>query len=94
MGYKIPKLKNKTGRWEVHPCKLPDTDGKRVTAKGHIWRCHCGRRWKYLETTELEEYPRTVTNFWTEQTPEMDLADAERELAEVEKLANKKQHNI
>jgi Holliday junction resolvase RusA-like endonuclease len=90
----IPISKIKKGRWEVHPCLLPDTDNKQLTAKGHIWRCHCGRRWKYIESKRLAHYSHQVTDFWKEQTPEMDLADAERELAEVEKMANKKQHYI
>lgn len=69
--------RKKGGKWEMHPCVLPERAG--ITSEGTVWACKCGRRWKYIKFSK-EEYPYTGKRIWQERTPEMDLADAEKEL--------------
>jgi hypothetical protein len=63
------------GEWETHPCDLP-SPGRLGSENGNIWKCKCGRRWKY----DTSLYP----NPWVEQTVEMDLAEAQAKLKEAE----------
>ena len=69
------RLRARRGRngWETHPCKLPT--GMDLPTMGQVWRCHCGRRWKYLRQ---DRYDRKYV--WEERTPELELAEAEKML--------------
>lgn len=81
--------RDRRGGWEIHPCVMPSN--LNFTVEGKIWRCHCGRRWKYLGS-KVETQPRfgtpgrllgeleapTRTSLWQEWTTELELAEAEK----------------
>ena len=77
-GRAITQNERKSG-WEEHPCVMPKIE-EPLGAKGQVWACRCGRRWKFLRE-EREPY-RLNGKFhvWEEWTPEKALAEAEKDL--------------
>lgn len=61
------------GEWESHPCVLPERSNM-ITSQETVWRCVCGRRWKYLYRDSQG------ARRWVEWTPEKELADANEQL--------------
>lgn len=70
--------KSSDGKWETHPCKLPTN--ATFTVSGKVWQCKCGRRWKFIKTDYSQMYPKSI---WEERTPEVELAEAEARLREM-----------
>lgn len=73
----VSTARDKAG-WEQHPCVMPKIV-EVMGAKGRVWACHCGRRWKFLRK-ERVPYSEMVNHLWMEWTPEMELAEAEEKL--------------
>lgn len=76
----LPRLRSKAskGKWEAHPCRLPD-ERHMSTVEGKVWRCKCGRRWQYKQPVKDKRGDITGRK-WVERTPEMDLAEANEKM--------------
>lgn len=76
------RKKDTSGTWELHPCILPRDLG--LTNEDVVWRCHCGRRWKYLGfSQELHLDGRRDYYNWEEEDADMGPA-----IEKLEDLAN------